>query len=272
MTGNPATIVFFHAHPDDETLFTGGTMARAAAEGHRVVLVTATRGERGTDRAGVVQPGESLAERRETELRAAAKLLDVHRCEILGYADSGLDGAAVDGFCRAGAEEVAGRLADIMVAEGAQVLVIYDEQGIYGHPDHVQAHKVGLRAAQLADVAAVYLATLDRDHLNALVQLAPALGLRLDGGMAEVADRLRTAGVAGERITAAVDVSAYLVAKREALAAHETQVAGMAVVLALPPPAFQLLFGTEWYVGLGVTPGATRRPWLFAPDPHQDGP
>ena len=254
------TAVFFHAHPDDETLFTGGTMARAAAEGHRVVLVTATRGERGTDRAGVLQPGEELAERREDELRAAVKLLDVHRCEILGYADSGLDGASPDGFCHAPAEEAAGRLAAILTEEAADVLVIYDERGIYGHPDHIQAHKVGRRAAQLADLATVYLATVDRDYLQWLLQMGPALGITIDEA---VRDRAQGSGVASERITTAVDVSGFLDAKREALAAHETQTAEFAAILRLPQPVFQVVFGTEWYMELGVAPGPSRRTWLL---------
>ena len=252
-----ATVVFFHAHPDDEVLFTGGTMARAATEGHRVVLVTATRGEQGVDRAGVVAAGGSLGACRERELRGAAALLGVHRSEILGYHDSGIDGASAAGFCRAPVEEAAQRLAAVLTDEAADVLVTYDEQGIYGHPDHIQVHRVGLRAAELAGLQSVFLATVDRDRLQALLKGAAALGLDLDD---ETLDWARTAGVAAQRITTTVDVSGYLGAKRSALAAHETQFPPGTPVLELPPPAFRAVFGTEWYMERG---GSKARSWLW---------
>lgn len=252
-----ATAVFFHAHPDDETLFTGGTMARAAAEGHRVVLVTATRGELGVDRAGAVRPGETLAQRREGELRAAARRLHVDRLEILGYEDSGLDGLAAGGFCQAPAEEAALRLAAIVTEEAAETLVTYDERGIYGHPDHLQVHKVGLRAAQLADLATVYLATIDRDRLQSLLQMAETFGLSIDD---QTIDWALTAGVSADRITTTVDVGDFIDAKREALAAHATQFPPGTALLQLPPAAFRMVFGTEWYIELGAS---APRAWLW---------
>jgi LmbE family N-acetylglucosaminyl deacetylase len=252
-----ATAVFFHAHPDDEVLFTGGTMARAAAEGHRVVLVTATRGEQGADRAGALGPGETLGAHREGELRAATQLLHIDHFQILGYQDSGIDGDAPDGFCQAPAEEAAQRLAAILTEQGADVFVTYDERGIYGHPDHLQVHKVGLRAAQLADVESVFLATVDRDRLQSLLLLAETFGLSVDD---EAIDWARTAGVSSERITTTVDVTGYIDAKRAALAAHETQFPPGNAVHQLPMAAFQVVFGTEWYMELGAS---TPRTWLW---------
>ncbi|HEX3541405.1 MAG TPA: PIG-L family deacetylase [Acidimicrobiales bacterium] len=254
-----STAVFFHAHPDDEVLFTGGTMARAAAEGHRVVLVTATRGDRGLDRAGllVAGSGETVAERRTRELQAAASRLGVARCEILGYEDSGADGAAATGFVQAEAEEAAARLAKIVADEAADVLVIYDERGIYGHPDHVQVHKVGLRAAQLANTPSVFMATIDRDRLESLLALAETFGLAIDDA---TLDWAVNAGVAAERITTTIDVSEYVEAKRDAMAAHQTQFPPSSGLLQLPKPAFELVFGTEWYIELG---GTARRTWLW---------
>jgi LmbE family N-acetylglucosaminyl deacetylase len=255
------TAVFFHAHPDDEVLFTGGTMARAAAEGHRVVLVTATRGEQGLDRAGVVAPGETLADRRERELRRAAALLQVDQCHLLGYQDSGIDGHTPGGFSQARPEEAAQRVAAVLTAEAADVLVTYDERGIYGHPDHLQVHKVGLRAAQLADTATVYLATVDRDRLQAMLKLAESAGLSIDD---QTLDWAVSAGVAGERITTTVDVGDYVDAKREALAAHETQFPPGSEVLKLPPFAFRAVFATEWFIELGVAPGTSSHgSWLW---------
>src|SRR5205807_8288326 len=84
-----STLVTFHAHPDDEAIATAGVMAKAAADGHRVVLVTATRGEHGEVVEGVLEEGEPLAKRRTAELEAAAEVLGVARCEVLGYVDSG---------------------------------------------------------------------------------------------------------------------------------------------------------------------------------------
>jgi LmbE family N-acetylglucosaminyl deacetylase len=251
------TAVFFHAHPDDETLFTGGTIARAATEGHRVVLVTATRGERGVDRAGVLAEGEALGERRQGELRDAAKRLGVSRLEFLGYQDSGIDGDDTDGFCQALAEEAAQRLAAVIADEGADVFVSYDERGIYGHPDHLKVHKVGLRAAQLSGVGSVYLATVDRDRLQAIFQLAESVGLNIED---ETLDWAVTAGVARDRINVEVDVSGYMDAKRDALAAHQTQFPPGSIVFQLAPQVFQAVFGTEWYMELD---GSTPRSWLW---------
>src|SRR4051812_48934396 len=141
------TVVSFHAHPDDEALLTGGTLARAAAEGHRVVLVTATAGEAGlTGMPGADRP--ALAARRLAELEASATALGCARVEVLGYPDSGSvqgePAPAADGerssFAWIDPEEPAQRLAAILREESADALTIYDRHGGYGHPDHVQVH------------------------------------------------------------------------------------------------------------------------------------
>src|SRR3954447_10116475 len=168
-----STLVFFHAHPDDEAIATGGTMARAAAEGHRVVLVCATRGELGEVPEGFLASGETLTERREVEVLAAAEILGCARVAFLGYRDSGMEGEATNAdegcFATADIEEAAERLAAILREEDAEVLTVYDERGNYGHPDHVQVHRVGIRAAELAATPRVYEATVNRDHLMALM-------------------------------------------------------------------------------------------------------
>ena len=164
-----ATLVCFHAHPDDEAIATGGTMAKAAADGHRVVLVCATRGEHGEVPDGFLGAGESLADRRVLETDAAAMALGVSRVAFLGYTDSGMVGTPeneLDGsFWRADVEEAAARLAAILVEEQADVLTCYDEIGGYGHPDHIQVHRVGLRAGELAGTPKVFQATINRDHV-----------------------------------------------------------------------------------------------------------
>src|ERR1700722_5343182 len=167
-----ATIVFFHAHPDDEAIATAGTMAKMASEGHRVVLVTATRGELGEVPEGVLTEGETLGEVREKELALASEVLGVSRLEFLGYRDSGMLGESTnedsDSFWRADLEEASGRLASILEEENAQVLTTYDEHGGYGHPDHVQVHRVGVRAAEIAKTPLVFLATPNRDAIRDL--------------------------------------------------------------------------------------------------------
>src|SRR5450755_4189989 len=165
-----ATLVTFHAHPDDESIATGGTMARAKSEGHRVVLVLATRGELGEFSPDALAPGETLTERRVAETQAAADVLGVDRVEFLGYRDSGMAGEPTnddDGaFARADVDEAAQRLADILRDENADVLTVYDDHGGYGHPDHVQVHRVGVRAAELAGTKRVYEQTTSREHVR----------------------------------------------------------------------------------------------------------
>ncbi len=166
-----ATAVFFHAHPDDEVMTTGGTMAKMAAAGHRVVLVTATRGELGETPEGGLDPGETLADRRTRELAAACATLGVSRQIFLDYHDSGMAGEASNdapgSFWVADVTTAAQRLAAVVREEQAAVLTIYDEHGNYGHPDHIQVHRVGLRAGELAGTGRVYMATINRDWAKA---------------------------------------------------------------------------------------------------------
>jgi LmbE family N-acetylglucosaminyl deacetylase len=160
-----ATLVSFHAHPDDEAIACAGTMARAAAEGHRVVIVFGTRGERGEVIEGFLSPDEPLWQRRVAESHEAARIMGAHRVEFLGYTDSGMMGEPSNDdpacFWRADVEEAASRLAAILGEEEADALTIYDEIGGYGHPDHIQVHRVGVRAAERAGLAAVYEATFN---------------------------------------------------------------------------------------------------------------
>jgi len=263
------TLVSFHAHPDDEAIHTGGTMARAAEAGHRVVLVVATKGEHGKVANGFLDEGETLADRRVAETAEAARILGVHRVAYLGYIDSGMAGTPDndgDGsFWRADLDEAAGRLAEILREEDAEVLTVYDHHGGYDHPDHIQVHRVGVRAAELAGTPRVYEATMDRDEIRRLVrELSDELREKVERpGDAELwnPDEL-TIGVPGDQITTAVNVLDYVDRKRQALAAHRSQVDDTSFFLAMPPDMFRLAFGTEWYVRRGAPPG-TREDWLF---------
>lgn len=243
------TIVFFHAHPDDEAISTGGTMALAADAGHRVVLVVATQGEEGEVEDGFLHDGETLEERRVAETLAAAGILGVDRVEFLGYRDSGMMGEATnhhpDCFWRADGDEAAARLAAILDEEQADVLTVYDDHGGYGHPDHIQVHRVGHRAAELAGTARVYEATMNRDGIRRMREDSSAADAGEPGDTDAVYD---TIGTPDDEITTALDVTAVLDRKRAAMAAHSSQISEESWFLRLPPDAFARAFGTEWYV------------------------
>jgi len=261
------TLVAFHAHPDDEVALTGGTLAAAAAAGHRVVLVVATRGEAGL--TGPTTTGTSLAVRRLDELRRAATILGCDRVLWLGYADTGVDRAVDDprAFSRVDPGVAASRLAQILRAERADVLTIYDPRGGYGHVDHVQVYEVGRRAAALAATPVVLEATIDRRPLLRLARAA-RLVPGLPSGFRPAA--LRTAYAEPFTITHTIDVRAVLDQKRAAMAAHVSQTRGgtsarsLAVFLRLPAPAYRMLFAREWFVEHGRAPGPTLLDDVFA--------
>ncbi len=251
-----ATVAFIHAHPDDEAIVTAGTMASLSADGHRVVLITATGGELGEYPPGFLEPGETLGQRRAAELRASAAILGVARLEQLGHLDSGMAGTPGNDdpacFSQADTDEVAARVAAILAEERADVVVVYDEHGNYGHPDHIKAHQVGMRAADLAGTERVYLMTQNRDFLRSLLGLAADLGVHLDE------DRVATLEVLGEpehRITTRVDVTAHIGVKAAAMRAHASQIGETDFYLALPGDAFAMVWGTEWYIRVRGAPG-----------------
>jgi LmbE family N-acetylglucosaminyl deacetylase len=146
-------------------------------------------------------------------------------------------------FWQADVEEAATRLADIIEEESPAVLVVYDEHGGYGHPDHIQVHRVGHRAAHLTGVERVYEVTLNRDRLRELIAHARSAG-RDEGDGTDV----ESLGMPDAVITTAVDVTGELVAKRAAMEAHASQIDQDSWFLSLPPDAFAAAFGTEWYI------------------------
>jgi LmbE family N-acetylglucosaminyl deacetylase len=264
----PSTIVSFHAHPDDEAITVGGTLAIAADAGHRVVLVFGTRGDLGEVADGVLEPDEALGERREQEARAAAAALGAARVEFLPYHDSGMAGEstndAADAFAAADVEEAAAHLAEVLREERADVLTVYDERGGYGHPDHIQVHVVGRRAAALAGTPRVYAATTSREHFLGLAdRLADQVPPDTERPDPEELDL----GVPEARITTTVDVTVALDRKRAAMAAHPSQIADDSFFLALPPEAFALVFGTEWFIRLDETPSKPETWILDEPRP-----
>ena len=251
-----SSIVFFHAHPDDEAIATGGSMARAAAEGHRVGVVTATGGEYGEAPTGVVGI-DALRALRAEETHEACRILGVEWGVFLGYTDSGMHGAetntAPGSFWSADVEEAAEKLAAILRDQEADALTIYDDHGGYGHPDHIQVHRVGRRAAELAGTPAVFEATHDRDYMQ-------SLGPRLvEAGVFEAgADEfdLSQFGTPAAEITTRVDVRPFLPQKRAAMAAHRSQISETSFFLGLGDELFELMWGEEHFVRHGAPAGA----------------
>ncbi|PRY34570.1 PIG-L family deacetylase [Umezawaea tangerina] len=249
-----ATLVSFHAHPDDECILCGGVMRKAADEGHRVVLVVATRGEVGEVAEGFLDEGELLRDRRVRETHASAEILGAKRVEFLGYVDSGMMGEptndAPDTFWTASVEEAAGRLAAILVEEAADVLTVYDDHGGYGHPDHIQVHRVGMRAAELAGTPRVYQATMNRDHARRGWEAARAAGIEVPDLTGD-----NRFGTPETELTTAVDVTGYADVKRAAMRAHASQISEQSFFLGQSEEAFAHSFGTEWFIRVGAEPG-----------------
>lgn len=251
------TMVCFHAHPDDEALFTAGTMAKATAQGHRVVLVVATDGGEGLA-ASELGHGDTLASRRMAELQASADAIEVARVVHLGYADSGMTGPVPPDppgarrFLNATPEEAAGKLAEVLRQERADVLTTYDANGGYGHRDHVRVHEVGALAAELAGTPRVLEATIPQDLIATMVELVAKV-YRFPPDFDPKAFRSKFSPRAA--ITHTIDVGEYAGAKRAAMAAHASQATAdgdadrtLAAFLRLPRPLFAAVFAREWFV------------------------
>ncbi|MEV5530677.1 N-acetyl-1-D-myo-inositol-2-amino-2-deoxy-alpha-D-glucopyranoside deacetylase [Streptomyces prunicolor] len=264
MTELPARrLLLVHAHPDDESINNGATMAKYVAEGAHVTLITCTLGERGE----VIPPalrhlsGAGLAEERERELAAAMKALGVSDHRLLGgpgrYRDSGMMGTSdnddPDCFWRADLDEAAGHLVEVIREVRPQVLVTYDPDGGYGHPDHIQAHRVAMRAVELAAVAGESIAKVYWNRVPRTVVEEGFARLRdalPELPFAEVAAVGDVPGVVDDaRITSAIDGTAYADAKVGAMRAHATQleVAPEQPYFALSNELAQPLFTTEYY-------------------------
>jgi LmbE family N-acetylglucosaminyl deacetylase len=249
-----ATIVAFHAHPDDEVLLTGGTIARLAAEGHRVIVVVACDGD--------VMNGPDQG-RRLDELRASVAILGADRAVHLGYADSGYgpvlyeDPPGRTRFARADIGEAAGKLAGLLAEEHADLLLSYDPQGGYGHRDHIRVHQVGARAAGLAGVRVVE-ATIPRELVTRAARALLILRLLTGHRLGE----MREYGLPQSVITHRINVRRYAAQKRAALAAHRTPVSGRGrsarmfrLLLRSPLPVFRVACGTEWFAEPGGRTG-----------------
>jgi N-acetyl-1-D-myo-inositol-2-amino-2-deoxy-alpha-D-glucopyranoside deacetylase len=254
-----STLLLVHAHPDDEAASTGGAMMKAHADGHRVVLVTATRGEVGEiHNMDEESTRPRLAEVRTKELESASRILGVNRGEFLGYRDSGMVGTADNdnpkSFQQAPLGEAAERLAAILREEKPEVVVTYAEDGIYGHPDHVKAHYVTNAALDLLEKEGwrprkLYYTAIPRSAMKAFIEQMPEEARRDNVGS-------RIQGTPDELITTKVDVSDLVDRKRAAFAAHLSQNDPNSWFANMADQIYRLAFGTEYYQLARGKPGS----------------
>ena len=274
--GDGRRLLLVHAHPDDESIGTGATIARYAAEGAQVTLVTCTLGELGEvippGLAHLAGDGARLGAHRITELAAACAALGITDQRFLGgpgrWRDSGMMGLPENDspgcFWQADVAEAAAELALILREVRPQVLVTYDENGFYGHPDHIQAHRVARAAVRLA---------ADPDHAPAGGQPRPwqVAKFYVTAMPRSVAQAEGVAHfvpfVPDEQVTTEIDGSAYLAAKTAAMRAHATQIVVDGDRFALSSGRWQPLLAHECYTLLagpsGAVPGS-REDDLFA--------
>jgi N-acetyl-1-D-myo-inositol-2-amino-2-deoxy-alpha-D-glucopyranoside deacetylase len=244
------TLLLVHAHPDDEAISTGGVMMKARADGHRVVLVTATRGEAGE--IYNMDPEATrphLGEIREKELETAARILGVNRGEFLDYRDSGMVGTPENedprSFHQAPLAEAAGKLAALLREERPDVVITYDEDGVYGHPDHIKAHYVtnaalDMLASEGWTPKKLYYTAIPRSLMERFMSEMPEEARRQNTDM-------RIIGTPDELVTTRVDVHEFVDRKRKAFAAHVTQNDPNSWFSTMADQIYEMVFGTEYY-------------------------
>lgn len=246
-----ATLVFVHAHPDDEAILTAGTMRALVEAGHKVVLVLATDGGAGLTSSAHQQ---GLGSRRLDEAAMSAQALGISNRIWLGYADSGLHGTEQsdrETFCTTDAEAAATRLADLLRTHSADAVIGYDAHGGYGHPDHIRLHHVVHRAAEIAGTTDVFEATLDRTRIRRIIFPLVPLGIIAN---IDAINNLSQGFSDSRDITHTVDVRRLLTYKRDSIRAHASQTVGgglprsLQVFLMLPDAVLSLVLGTEFYI------------------------
>jgi len=283
MTTDTLTLLCVHAHPDDETLGTGGTYARYAAEGLHTALVCATRGEEGEihDPSVALPPDGDIATLREQELRCAVTILGIRTLRFLGYRDSGMPGAPANqhpaAFAQADLATATRRLALLIREIRPHVLVTYDAHGIYLHPDHLMCHRVTTAAFDLAGDPAwptpgldpwqprkLYYIAIPRSWVQTMRRLAAEHGLRLPN-IFRTGRPPEDLATPDDQITTWLDVEPYLEQKRQALLCHRSQIAPSHPLRALPLAALRDLYRYEAFIrARSLVPAPEREEDLFA--------
>jgi len=278
-------VLFVHAHPDDESMGTGGTIARLVAEGIRVDLVTCTDGAEGEIHDPTLDPDEArprLAQIRADELACSVDALGsgaIHH-HMLGYRDSGMIGtdanAHPESFWQSDLDEATRRLSEIVRSARPSAIVSYDENGNYGHPDHINAARIARQAYQASRgeawrVARFYEIAFSREHWTELMSTMKERGIALpwnrDEEAAEESSDDTEFGRSDAEVTTRVDVSRYLDAKRRSMDCHKTQRQDLGWLLDLPEDLADRAIDTEFYVlrwldGSHV-PSTHREAWLL---------
>lgn len=265
-------------HPDDETFGSGGTLARCAAQGIRVDLVCATRGEAGEISDPALATQETLAKVREEELRCACRTLGVSRLHLLGYRDSGMAGTSdnhhPNAFCRADPAEVVGRLVALIRSLRPAVVLTFEPHGGYGHPDHMAIHRFASEAFKISgdahrypeypgpyQPARLYYSAIPRGRILAMIEYAAKAGIDLGFGTIPVSE----IGIPDEEITTEVSLASYAETKRQAMLCHRTQMGPISPFSQLPPEALEQFLSQESFIRAfpPFPPGSPREEWLF---------
>ena len=252
MTNAPLCLMAVHAHPDDEAAMTGGILAKYAAEGITTVLVVCTDGALGDQVNGATPTDDhhepdAVAEHRHQELLESCKVLSISHLETLGYSDSGMDGwpqnNAEGSFWQTPVEQGAARLVELIERYQPQVVVTYDENGFYGHPDHIQANRITQAAVrQVESVKKLFYTAIPKSELRKFQQAM------IEEGQAGAEDELPTEfGTDDELIGAVIDASEVVAKKRASLAAHGSQT-DSSFFLAMPEERFAQAFSNEAFV------------------------
>ncbi len=239
-----STIAVLCPHPDDEAIFCGGTIRALTERGHRVVIVAATSGDNDD---GV--PSAELRALRRRELEVAGEILGAAAVHHLGFVDSGIGPVApAEAFVRVPIERAAASLAAILEAERADALIADGPEGIYGHPDHIHAHHVAVRAGELAGVATRFEMTVDREHLHFVDVHVVHTATE---AVTEAWGHPSRYGHTTVEIDLLVDVRAHIDAKRAAFAAHASQLPDHSEAMRLDDAAFAAVYGIEWFNRIG---------------------
>jgi mycothiol conjugate amidase Mca len=283
MVDTHRVLLAVHAHPDDECISTGGVLARYAADGVRTVLVTCTDGAVGEISDPALATPDNLVDVRSRELDESVGILGIQRLVKLGYRDSGMAGTDHNhhpsSFQQASFDQAVGRVVEVMRQEQPQVVVTYDENGGYGHPDHIRAHQVAVAAFEASGdptrypwagppwtPAKLYYAVMSRSAMQRFRDRLAAAGLDFPrpSEISEPDERPRF-GVDDDRVTTRIDVTGFVEAKRRSLVAHATQMGPDQFIMRLPPQMFAEAFGYETFQRVhGPSDGGSPEDDLFA--------
>jgi LmbE family N-acetylglucosaminyl deacetylase len=259
------TMMAVHAHPDDEASSTGGVLALYSAQGIRTVVVTCTNGEFG-DAPGGIKPGQDghdeaeVARHRLAELRESCAILGVTNLELLGYHDSGMPDwdykDRPDAFCNIPEADVAARISGLIELYRPQVLITYDDEGAYQHPDHVHASRSAQAAfAKSGTVAKLYLSAMRGSDWRKIWEAMRELGLEVPDFENVDPDVIQRGMASEERITTTIDIRPVLGRKRDALFAHGSQISE-SWFSKLPQEVAEATFGRESFIRAADSTGA----------------